>query len=41
MFAVAKEMGVKILWGGDWNGNGVIRDEKFQDLVHFEILESD
>lgn len=27
-----------IRWGGNWNNNGIIiKDQKFQDLVHFEI----
>lgn len=33
---VAKELGIKIVWGGDWNGNGIYTDQKFNDLVHFE-----
>jgi peptidoglycan L-alanyl-D-glutamate endopeptidase CwlK len=28
----------KIRWGGDWNMNGEWKDEKFRDLVHFELL---
>lgn len=39
VMAIAREMGVKLRWGGDWNGNGIVKDEKFQDLVHFEIVE--
>ncbi|MCP1496210.1 hypothetical protein J2Y86_000917 [Pseudomonas migulae] len=33
----AESMGIKIRWGGDWNGNGSSKDEKFLDLVHFEL----
>lgn len=33
----AESMGIKIRWGGDWNGNGSSKDERFLDLVHFEL----
>jgi hypothetical protein len=26
-------------WGGDWNKNGIYKDEKFLDLCHFEMQE--
>lgn len=35
---VGKSMGVEIRWGGDWDGDGDYRDNKFEDLVHFELL---
>lgn len=25
-------------WGGDWNRNGLITDNNFDDLFHFEVL---
>lgn len=28
-----------IRWGGDWDGDHEIKDQSFNDLVHFEILE--
>ena len=34
---LGKSMGVKIRWGGDWDSDGDINDNKFDDLVHFEI----
>lgn len=37
--AVAGAHGVKIRWGGDFNQDGIIGNDKFQDLVHFEIVE--
>lgn len=37
MFQAAKELGVKIRWGGDWNENGRSNDEKFYDGPHFEL----
>lgn len=27
-----------IRWGGDWNNNTEIKDNHFNDLVHFELL---
>ena len=38
VLAVANKRGLKVRWGGDWNGNLVVRDERFQDLGHFEVL---
>ena len=35
--AVAREMGIPIRWGGDWDGDGDLDDQTFMDLVHFEI----
>ena len=29
--------GVDIRWGGDWNRNGDITDNGFDDLFHFEV----
>ena len=39
-FQAAKELGVAIRWGGDWNENGDWRDEKFRDLPHYELKRS-
>ena len=38
MFACADELNIKIRWGLDWNSNGDIRDNKFNDQYHFELL---
>ena len=37
VLGVAKEMGMNIRWGGDWNQDTHTKDNKFDDLVHFEI----
>ena len=37
VIGVAFEMGIKIRWGGDWNGNWDFRDQRFIDLPHFEL----
>jgi len=31
-------MGHSVRYGGDWNENKNIDDEKFRDLVHFELI---
>lgn len=40
MLQAAKELGIAIRWGGDWNMNGSSADEKFYDGPHFELLRS-
>lgn len=35
---IAHQMGVKVIWGGDWNGNGETKDNNFDDLVHIELV---
>ena len=34
---VALEMGVSLRWGGDWDNDTQLKDQKFNDLVHFEL----
>ena len=36
---IAEGMGIKIRWGGDWNGNFDLKDQNFYDLPHFELLD--
>ena len=36
---IAKEEGVILRWGGDWNCNGDTTDQRFYDLFHLEIVE--
>lgn len=37
VIATANRLGIKIRWGGDWNGNSSFTDQKFHDLPHFEL----
>jgi|TARA_R110000751_G_scaffold300438_1_gene412148 peptidoglycan L-alanyl-D-glutamate endopeptidase CwlK len=37
---VSSALGVKIRWGGDWDGDNDLRDQHFMDLVHFELAEN-
>lgn len=39
IFEIAEKQGVKLRWGGDWDGDGDTTDQTFHDLVHFEILD--
>ena len=39
VMGIAKEMGITIRWGGDWDSDTEVNDQKFNDLVHFEIKE--
>ena len=34
---IAYQMGLKIRWGGDWDSDGDVKDNGFDDLVHIEI----
>ena len=36
----ANSMDVRLRWGGDWNGNWHVKDNLFDDLWHFELLEN-
>jgi len=35
---VAAVMGIRIRWGGDWDGDNDFDDQSFNDLVHFELV---
>jgi len=37
---IAKQLNVRVRWGGDWDGDGEIKDNNFDDLVHVEILDA-
>lgn len=37
MFAAAKELGVKIRWGADWDRDGKPREKGETDSPHFEL----
>ena len=33
----AFRMGIPLRWGGDWDSDNQLTDNKFDDLVHFEL----
>lgn len=38
ILSAGMDMGVELIWGGDWNRNGSTRDHKLSDLGHIELL---
>ena len=38
VLGTAKQMGIDIRWGGDWNINWFVDDNKFDDFPHFELM---
>jgi peptidoglycan L-alanyl-D-glutamate endopeptidase CwlK len=34
----AAVLGVELRWGGDWDRDHDLRDNRFDDLVHFELI---
>ena len=34
---IAKALNLNVRWGGDWDSDGEIKDNNFDDLVHIEI----
>ena len=39
VIGIARSMGIKLRWGGDWNQNFQVKDNNFDDFPHFEIRE--
>lgn len=35
---IAQEKGIRIRWGGDWNGNYRTKDERLVDMPHIELV---
>ena len=40
VIGIAKSMGINLRWGGDWNQNWFVDDNKFDDFPHFEVLDA-
>ena len=38
VLGIAAAEGVELIWGGDWDGDGKMNDQKFHDLPHFELV---
>ena len=39
VLGTAKQMGIELIWGGDWNGDWKTADNSFDDLVHYQLKE--
>jgi len=37
--AVAHRQGIKVRWGGDWDGDQSSRDQSFMDIGHLELVD--
>tara|TARA_R100000664_G_C2736481_1_gene125820 strand:+ start:48 stop:446 length:399 start_codon:yes stop_codon:yes gene_type:complete len=40
VLGIARSMGIKLRWGGDWDMDFQVMDNRFDDFPHFEIRES-
>ena len=40
VLGTAKQMGISLRWGGDWNINWFVDDNKFDDFPHFELIDA-
>lgn len=36
---IAASMGIQLRWGGDWDQDTEVRDERFRDIGHFEVVD--
>ena len=39
VLGIAKAMGITLRWGGDWDQDWTVKDNKFDDFPHFELKE--
>ncbi|MUK63259.1 M15 family peptidase [Aliivibrio fischeri] len=39
VIGVGASMGIVIRWGGDWDRDNELKDNGFDDLMHFELVE--
>ena len=39
VIGVGASMGVAIRWGGDWDSDFDLKDNAFDDLMHFELID--
>ena len=39
VIGIARSMGIKLRWGGDWDQDFLVQDNSFDDFPHFEIRE--
>ena len=41
VIGIADSMGLDVRWGGDWDSDNDFDDQRFNDLVHFELRPKD
>ena len=39
IMAIAASKDIKLRWGGDWDNDTDLKDQRFNDLGHFELIE--
>lgn len=39
--AKALALGIQVRWGGDWDGDGDVTDQQFNDLPHWELVSTE
>ena len=37
VLGIARSMGIKLRWGGDWDMDFQVMDNRFDDFPHFEL----
>jgi hypothetical protein len=37
VLGIASERGIGIIWGGNWRGDFQVADNKYDDMVHFQM----
>jgi len=37
VLGIARSMGITLRWGGDWDQDWTVKDNKFDDFPHFEV----
>ena len=37
VLGIAKSMGINLRWGGDWDQDWTVKDNKFDDFPHYEL----
>jgi len=38
MMGISKHLKIKLRWGGNWNNDNNLKNNKFNDFPHFEIM---
>lgn len=38
IMGIASQLGIKLRWGGDWDQDTQVTDERFRDYGHFELV---
>lgn len=38
VLGTAQALGIRLRWGGDWDQDTQVKDNSFDDLVHFELV---